>query len=226
MNAHECLMTRRELLRLGVASGVAAVWQPRGLLWGWAQGPLVPTPSTVAGPFYPMIKPRDRDMDLTRLPGHKQRAKGQVIHVTGRVLNQHGEPVSGARIELWQANTFGRYDHPSDPNPAPLDPDFQGYGEQLTDADGRYRFITIKPGPYPAEEGRIRTPHIHFDVMGHTDRRVTQLFFAGEPLNDQDRIFQQVPRNREALLVKLLPAPADEDPTDRLIQWDIVLPRG
>jgi protocatechuate 3,4-dioxygenase beta subunit len=165
-------------------------------------------------------------MDLTRVLGHKARAKGQIIHLTGRVLNVRGKPVAGARIELWQANALGRYDHPSDPNPAPLDPDFQGYGEQLTDSEGRYRFITIKPGPYPAEEVRIRTPHIHFDVMGHTDRRVTQLFFAGEPLNAQDRIFQQVPRNREALVAHLEAAPPDEDPTDRLVNWDIVLPRG
>lgn len=224
MDSYERALTRRELLRLGVAAGVAAVWSPP-LLWGWAPPPLVATPSTVAGPFYPMLRPRERDQDLTRLAGHKARAQGEVIHVVGRVLNVSGEPVAGAKIELWQANTFGRYDHPSDPNPAPLDPDFQGYAEQLTDREGRFRFITIKPGPYPAEGG-IRTPHIHFDVMGRTDRRITQLFFDGEPLNDKDRIFREVPRNREALVATLLPPPPHEDPASRLVQWDVVLPRG
>lgn len=225
MDDYERAVTRRELLRLGVTAGVAAVWAPSGILWGWAQVPLIVTPSTVAGPFYPMIKPADRDTDLTRVAGRKVRAQGQVIHVAGRVLNARGEPVSRARIELWQANALGRYDHPSDPNPAPRDPNFQGYGEQFTDRDGRYRFTTIRPGAYPAEAG-IRAPHIHFDVMGHKDRRITQLFFAGEPLNAQDRILQQVPRNREALIRDLLPAPPDADPSDRLVLWDIVLPQG
>ena len=141
-------------------------------------------------------------------------------------MNLRGEPVAGARIELWQANTFGRYDHPSDPNPAALDPDFQGYGEQVTDREGRFRFTTVKPGPYPAEGGGMRAPHIHFDITGHTDRRVTQIFFRGEPLNDKDRIFQQVRRNRDGLTVDLAPAPTGEDPTSRLVEWTIVLPRG
>jgi protocatechuate 3,4-dioxygenase beta subunit len=226
MDSYERAVTRRELLRLGVAASVAAVWAPRGLLWGWAQSPLLPTTPTTPGPFYPVIRPADRDSDLTLLAGHSRRAQGQVIHVAGRVLNLRGEPVAGARVELWQANTFGRYDHPSDPNPAPLDPDFQGYGEQVTDREGRFRFTTVKPGPYPGEGGRTRTPHLHFDVTGHIDRRVTQVFFAGEPLNSQDRIFQEIPRNREGLIVDFLPAPAGEDPATRLVQWNVVLPRG
>jgi protocatechuate 3,4-dioxygenase, beta subunit len=232
MDRFEQMATRRELLRRGIEASVAALWVPRGLLWGWAheaqepQAVLRPTPPTVAGPFYPVIRPADRDSDLTRLRGHKRRAQGQVVLVAGRVLNVRGEPVRGARIELWQANTFGRYDHPSDPNPAPLDPDFQGFGTQLTDREGRFRFTTIKPGPYPAEGGAVRTPHLHFDVTGHVDRRTTQLFFAGESLNAQDRIFREVPRNREALIAELQPAPEGEDPASRLLQWTVVLPRG
>ena len=227
MDDYERRVTRRELLRLGVAAGVASMWTPRGLLHGWQQQALEPTPFTGAGPFYPVIKPMDRNADLTRLRGHKSRAKGQVIQVVGRVVNSRGEPVRGAQIELWQANTFGRYDHPSDPNPAPLDPDFQGYAVQRTDREGRYRFLTIKPGPYPVDaSGRIRTPHIHLDVMGRTDRCITQVFFKGETLNEQDRVLQGVPRNRDALVAELLPAPAGEDPTTRLVHWDIVLTRG
>ena len=227
MDEHERASTRRELLRLGVAAGVAAVWAPRGVLWGWSQAPLAPTTPTTPGPFYPIIRPMDRDSDLTLLKGHTKRAQGQVIDLVGRVLNARGEPVVGARIELWQANAVGRYDHPSDPNPAPLDPDFQGYADQLSDKEGRFRFLTIKPGPYPAEGGAgMRAPHIHFDITGHVDRRVTQLFFRGEALNDKDRIFQQIPRNREGLIAELQPAPAGEDPATRLAEWTIVLPKG
>jgi protocatechuate 3,4-dioxygenase, beta subunit len=126
----------------------------------------------------------------------------------------------------WQANTFGRYDHPSDHNPAPRDPHFQGYGVQLTDREGRYRFTTIKPGPYPFDATRTRTPHLHFEVTGRVDQRITQLFFAGEPLNAQDFVLQAVPLDRERLIAELRPAPAGEDSASRLIQWDIVLPTG
>jgi protocatechuate 3,4-dioxygenase beta subunit len=226
MDDYERRVTRRELLRLGVAAGVAAMWTPRGLLHGWGQPPLAPTPFTVPGPYYPMLKPMEHDMDLTRLRGHKKRAQGEVIHVVGRVLNTKGEPVRDAQIELWQANTFGKYNHPSDTNPAPLDPDFQGYALQRTDREGRFRFLTIKPGPYPVEKGVIRTPHIHLEVMGRSDRLITQLFFAGEMLNAEDRVLRQVPHNRDALIAELEPAPAGEDPTTRLVTWDIVLTTG
>jgi protocatechuate 3,4-dioxygenase, beta subunit len=226
MDEYEQTITRRELLRLGIAVGVAAVWLPRSLLWGSNEQLLPATPSAILGPFYPVLKPLERDSDLTHIRGHRGQAKGQIIHVSGRVLTQRGEPVCNARVELWQANTFGRYNHPSDANPAPLDPDFQGYGVQVTDRDGRFRFTTIKPGPYPFDGTRIRTPHLHFDVTGRTDQRVTQLFFAGEPLNDQDFVLQSVPRNRDRLLAPILPAPAGEDPASQLVQWDIVLPRG
>jgi protocatechuate 3,4-dioxygenase, beta subunit len=226
MDAYERAVTRRELLRLGIAAGVATVWMPRGLLWGWSQGVLPATPTTTPGPFYPVIKPLDRDTDLTQIIGRRNRAQGQVIHVAGRVLNQRGDPIRGARIELWQANTFGRYSHPSDANPAPLDPGFQGYGVQLTDREGRFRFTTIKPGPYPFDATRTRTPHLHFDVTGRIDQRITQLFFAGEPLNSQDFVLRAVPRDRERLIAELLPPPANEDPASRVVHWDVVLPRG
>jgi protocatechuate 3,4-dioxygenase beta subunit len=180
----------------------------------------------VAGPFYPVARPLEQDSDLTRVAGHRNRARGQIIQLVGRVFSQHGEPVAGARVELWQANNLGRYNHSADSNPAPPDPDFQGYAVQLTDREGRFRFTTIKPGPYPDEGGSIRAPHIHFVVSGHIDRRITQLFFAGEPLNFQDPIFRQVSRNRERLIAALLPAPPGEDPATRLVRWDVVLPHG
>ena len=213
--------TRRQLLKLGIATGMLAAWGPEG----WAEDPMLPTPGTILGPFYPVIRPVELDTDLTRLKGHRARAQGHVIHVAGRVLNVRGEPIRGARVELWQANSFGRYSHPSDPNPAPLDPDFQGYGVQTTDREGRFRFTTIKPGPYP-DGPRTRAPHLHFEVTGRTDRRVTQLFFAGEPLNEQDHVLQAVPRPQERLVAGLQAPPPDADPASRLVQWDIVLRRG
>jgi len=100
------------------------------------------TPPDLTGPFYPLLKPPDRDADLTTIHGESGRAQGQVIHLMGQVLNLQGKPVKGARVEIWQANIYGRYNHPSDPNPAPLDPNFEGYGVQITDAEGRYRFKT------------------------------------------------------------------------------------
>lgn len=226
MDSHECTVTRRELLRLGVTASVAALWIPRGLLWGWEQARLPATPSTILGPFYPLVKPNDQDSDLTRIAGRRTRATGQVIHVAGRVLNQRGDPVPAARVEVWQANAMGRYNHPSDPNPAPLDPGFEGYGVQVTDREGRFRFTTIKPGPYPVDKVRIRSPHLHFEVTGRVDRRVTQMFFAGESLNDQDFVLQAAFRNRDRLIAELLPAPSDADPRSRLVRWDIVVPTG
>ena len=217
--------TRRELIRAGVLSSVVAVWSPTWLLYG-QELPLPSTPSTILGPFYPLIKPRDSDSDLTRIAGKRVRARGQVIDIAGRVLNQRGTPVRGARVELWQANAMGRYTHPSDPNPAPLDPGFEGYGVQVTDREGRFRFTTVKPGPYPFDKNRLRSPHLHFEVTGQKDRRVTQMFFAGEPLNDQDVVLQAAFRNRDRLVADLLPAASDSNPTSRLIRWDIVVPNG
>lgn len=221
MTADKQACSRREFLKCGFIAGVGAL-SAQG---AWAQAEIPTTPSTILGPFYPVIRPIELDTDLTRISSHRSRAKGQVIHVAGRILNQRSEPLRGARVELWQANTYGRYNHPSDPNPAPIDPDFQGYGLQVTDRNGRFRFTTIKPGPYPFEGG-MRAPHLHLQVTGRAERRVTQLFFDGEPLNNQDFVLQGVPRHREKLIVDLLAPPPDEDPATRLIRWDFVLRRG
>jgi len=138
------------------------------------------------GPFYPVVKPREQDADLTRLAGHKARAKGEVLELVGRVLDHEGRPVSNAKVELWQANAAGRYAHHGDDNPAPLDPDFQGYGVQTTDEHGRYRFTTVRPAPYPAGH-YMRAAHIHFDVEGRYSRLITQMYFLGDRWLDQDR---------------------------------------
>ena len=125
----------------------------------------------------------------------RRRAAGQVIEVTGRVLDRLGRPVPGAKIEIWQANAEGRYAHPSDSNPNKLDPDFQGFGKLTTGRDGRYRYVTIKPGPYSDGDDSPRPPHIHLDIRGAKDRSVTQMLFPGDPLNDRDDVLANVPRD-------------------------------
>jgi protocatechuate 3,4-dioxygenase, beta subunit len=168
----------------------------------------------------------DQGADLTVIPGKSGRAAGQVIHVMGRVLNVDGQPVRGARVELWQANSHGRYTHPSDTNPAPLDPNFEGFAVQNTDAEGRYRFKTIKPGAYPATADWMRPPHLHFEVTGKINRLVTQMYFPGEPLNDKDLLLQHLRNNREGAIAKVLPPTLDVEPDSRLVVWDIVLDKG
>lgn len=184
------------------------------------------TPSQILGPFYPVTKPAEHDADLTTIAGRPGRAQGQVIYVAGRVVNRHGQPVQGAKMEVWQANSHGRYTHPSDDHEAPLDANFEGYAQLVTDAEGRYRFKTIKPGDYPDDaSGTQRAPHIHFDVTGRVNRLVTQMYFAGEALNDGDRFLATAGKNRARLIVALSPLPDDKDKAS-IATWDIVLHDG
>lgn len=216
-------MSRRHLLGLAVAGGGLAM--AGGVRAVFAQA-FRRTPDQILGPFYPVVKPLDQDADLTTIAGKPGRAEGQVLHVMGRVLTVAGHPVPGARLEIWQANTHGRYTHPSDTNPAPLDPHFEGFAVLTTDAEGRYRFKTIKPGAYPAGPDRMRPPHIHFEVTGQSNRLVTQLYFAGEPLNDTDPFLQGVGPNKERLIVPLGPPTPELEPDARVAVWDIVLEQG
>jgi protocatechuate 3,4-dioxygenase beta subunit len=117
-----------------------------------------------------------------------------IVH--GRVTDISGRPVAGTLLELWQANAAGRYIHKLDQHPAPLDPNFTGAGRCLTDADGNYRFVTIKPGPYPwrNHDNAWRPAHLHFSLFGRafTQRLVTQMYFPGDPLFYQDPIFNSI----------------------------------
>lgn len=221
MSAHD--KTRRRVLAMSAAAGGLAMLGRTGA--ALAQK-LRRTPAQILGPFYPLIKPLDQDADLTMIKGRTGRAAGQVIHVMGQVTNAKGEALPGVRMEIWQANTHGRYTHPSDTNTAPLDPNFEGYAMLNTDAQGRYRFKTIKPGAYPTDSGAMRPPHIHFDVTGKLNRTVTQMYFAGEPLNDTDRTLQALGANSERLVVALLPPTQDLEPDSFLVMWDIVLDKG
>jgi protocatechuate 3,4-dioxygenase beta subunit len=154
-------LDRRDILKMSaVLAGSGALFSTKVAA---AEAALLRTPGQILGPFYPLGELR-QNSDLTRLPGRSGRAEGQVLNVMGRVLNLSGEPVRTARVEVWQANANGRYTHPSDPNPAPLDPNFEGAAILTTDSEGRYRFKTIKPAAYPTGPNTMRPAHIHFQV--------------------------------------------------------------
>jgi protocatechuate 3,4-dioxygenase beta subunit len=145
--------------------------------------------------YAPVFGPQDVDpleADLTIQ--HRGEPLGERMTVTGRVTDGDARPVAHQLVEIWQANAAGRYIHPRDQHPAPLDPNFTGAGRCLTDADGWYRFTTIKPGPYPWRNHRNawRPAHIHFSVFGpaFATRLVTQMYFPGDPLLAHDPIFQ------------------------------------
>ena len=166
------------------------------------------------------------DADLTT--GHSGEPLGERIIVTGRVLDGDGRPVRKALLEVWQANAAGRYLHEVDQHPAPLDPNFTGAGRTVTDDDGRYRFVTVKPGAYPWKNhlNAWRPAHIHFSIFGRsfTQRLVTQMYFPGDPLFAHDPIFNSV-RDRQArdLLVARFDLETTEPEWALGYEWDIVL---
>ncbi|HEX4518555.1 MAG TPA: protocatechuate 3,4-dioxygenase subunit beta [Gaiellaceae bacterium] len=168
--------------------------------------PLVPLPSEgdVTEPVYGQVRVDPRDSDLTAR--YEGRPIGQLIVVSGRVVEEDGRPVRDSLIEVWQANAAGRYRHDADRHDAPVDPNFDGGGRCLTDADGAYRFVTIKPGAYPwgNHPNAWRPAHIHFSLFGRafSQRLVTQMYFPGDPLFPYDPIFGSIrdPAARERLI--------------------------
>lgn len=177
------------------------------------------TPKQTTGPFYPVFEQVDKDVDLTRLTGHGTAARGELIRVQGRVLDEACKPVEGVLVDLWQADSNGRYGHPADPNPARPDPNFQGWGQAVTDPEGRYSFKTIKPAAYPMEflaDGKpdksagYRTPHIHVRATrrGYAEL-ATQMYFAGEELNDVDIVLARVPAAERPKVV-IQPVPGND----------------
>lgn len=187
-------LSRRQLLG-GVAVGAGALVAGRA-----ARAACAVTPFQVNGPFFP-VAINDYDWDMTHVPGRRNRAEGEVVEVVGRVLDANCNPVRGAIVDVWQANAKGRYLHPRDPNPEPLDPNFEGYAHLYTDNDGGYRLRTIVPGAYPVAPGWIRPPHIHFKVHPATAPSITtQMYFAGNEYNAKDNLYLAVPENARSMI--------------------------
>ena len=203
--------TRRQLLA-GTAGLLTAVALPLSV-----RAALL-TPRQSAGPFYPTELPLDNDNDLVRVAGQEKVADGRVSDLGGRLLDRNGRPLAGVRIEIWQCDANGRYRHPRDPGLRPIDPGFQGFGHTVTDGDGRYRFRTIRPVPYPG-----RTPHIHVAVRPRgAEPFVTQLYVAGEPRNADDFLFRRIPTEQRARVLADFVPGADSAAPLRA-DWDIVL---
>jgi protocatechuate 3,4-dioxygenase beta subunit len=171
--------------------------------------PLLYLPQTVTEVTGPRLGDGELGMldnDLTRQ--HEGEPIGERIVLSGRVFDTEGKPLAGTLVEIWQANAAGRYLHRWDRWPAPLDPNFSGAGRCLTDAEGRYLFTTIKPGPYPwgNHYNAWRPAHIHFSLMGRAfaQRLVTQMYFPGDSFFEYDPIFNSVPdpQGRERMIAR------------------------
>lgn len=209
---------RRQLLRAAALGGL-------GLGCGRAAfAALAATPSETAGPFYPVRPQPDTDFDLTRVAGRRGVAAGPVVRIVGRVLGTDGAPLPGAVVDLWQANAAGRYRHPRDPNPAPLDADFQGWAVVAADAAGGFAFRTVVPGAYPASRDWMRPPHIHFKISGDGHAALTtQMYFPDSPLNARDRLLM---RKTAAERARMVATAAGVDAQGvRVLNYTVVLAR-
>lgn len=176
------------------------------------------TPPQTIGPFFePALLREDARRNVLVGP----RTEGQRIRIEGRVLDGNGELVPDAMIELWQANSHGRYNHPADDRDVPLDRAFSGFGRAGTDNEGQFRFETIKPGPVPAPGGGWQAPHVCLTVFarGLLDHLATRLYFEDEPANADDPVLGLLPAERRATLV----AQRDTAPDGVVYRMDIVL---
>ncbi len=200
---------RQILIGLGVAGvSVPSVLHPLPLT---RRG----TPQLTLGPMYPITRPVEEDADLTRLFGYPRAALGQVIEITGRIMNEAGNAVPHGQIDMWQTNAAGHYNHPADTSGQPHDPGFQYAAILRADEQGRYWLRTVFPAPYGS-----RQRHVHFDVRGRNRRLMTQMFFPGEP-NDRDALFEGLrdPALQQAVTARR----SGERDGAWLFDWDIKL---
>jgi protocatechuate 3,4-dioxygenase, alpha subunit len=147
-----------------------------------------------------------------------QGVAGQRVRIEGRVSDGDGKPVNDAAVEIWQANSHGKYASPDDPQEKPVEPGFRGYGRSLTDEAGRFRFRTIKPGPVPGPDGKLQAPHVVVTIFmrGLLKQLVTRLYFPDEPSNADDPILKLVPPERRATLVA-------RKTGDGVLEWNVNL---
>ena len=179
---------------------------------------LIPTPSQTVGPFFHLGLTRPEWGDLTR-----GNPAGERIAIEGRVIDGDGAPVPDAMIELWQANAAGRYNHPDDhQDDKPLDPNFHGFGRVATDAEGRFRIVTVKPGPVPGRGNALQAPHINLAVFarGMLIHLFTRIYFDGEPGNAADPLLASI--ENEAVRLTLVARRAAEG-SPKSYRFDIVL---
>lgn len=194
-------MPRTSIDRRRAAAFIALPW-----VWGALHAQPAParkpTPSQTEGPFYPVELPRDSDFDLLR-NGSATYSRGQPAWVEGTVTDLQGRPLSGAVVEIWQCDEAGHYHHPGDGGRA--DPAFQGFGRVTAQADGSWRFRTIRPVQYSG-----RTPHIHVKVkLGTREVLTTQLYVAGDPNNERDGLWRRLDADARAALTRPFVAGAD-----------------
>lgn len=210
--------TRRQF-QLRAAAGFALL----GIAPAHGQSAAPVTPPLAEGPFKPLDWPSDTDADLTMRQGQSGRALGTVIQIQGRVLRPDGRPVSGARLELWQANAAGRYSHPGDRTTQPLDPNFDGAARLVTGADGGWSIRTVMPGPYRATAG-VRAPHIHVQVQRSRNPFTTQMLFDGDSHNANDPLLRRLHAAGPEALSPLLARHAGVG-ADGIARygWDLVL---
>lgn len=219
-------ITRRTILQAGVGVAAGAV---SSNLFADATATKVSgvTPEQTEGPFYPKHEQADTDRDLTLIEGHSERAEGELLYVSGQVFDDDHKLVADALVDVWQANTHGRYDHEEDPNPAPLDKHFQGWAKIRTDEQGRYSFKTIVPGAYQVSESWWRPPHIHFKISKRGYHEITtQMYFADHALNEKDGIFLDTPKTeREKLILAHSESRAGDASGSKRGVFDIILRR-
>jgi protocatechuate 3,4-dioxygenase alpha subunit len=178
---------------------------------------LVPTPSQTVGPFFHLGLARAEWADLSA-----DDPAGERIRVEGRVIDGDGAPVPDALIELWQANAAGRYNHPDDrQDEKPLDPHFRGFGRVATDSEGRFRAVTVKPGPVPSRGNALQAPHINVVLFarGLLKHLYTRIYFADEAANASDPILSSIEDEsaRRSLLARR------EGGSPAVYRFDIVL---
>ena len=203
--------SRRNFLSLGATTAVSSLIATTALASGNKA-----TPKQDEGPYYPKHTQADKNADMTQVEGSIGHAMGEVITITGRVIDTEGKPVERALLDIWQADHNGRYRHEDAPETSPLDPNFQYWAQLKTDKDGHYSIKTIKPAKYPAIDDWVRPPHIHFKVARRGMRElITQMYFANESLNEVDKLYLEAAENERSSIVV--------DIRDGKGQFDIVL---